>query len=309
MSTESLQRIESHQPTESHEQYYVPAQSKWPIIATVALLITVYGLGSWFNDLSAERDESNGPLIFFIGALLIAYMMFGWFGAVVRESRSGLYSAQMDRSFRWGMMWFIFSEVMFFAAFFGTLFYIRYWVGPWLGGEGDKGVSNMLWPGFEYTWPLLNNPDPKLYPAPEGVISAWGLPLINTILLVSSSFTLTWAHHALKKGNRKHLKIGLGLTVLLGAAFLALQIEEYIHAYSELGLTLGSGIYGATFFMLTGFHGAHVTIGAIILTVMLVRILRGHFNAEHHFGFEAAAWYWHFVDVVWLGLFIFVYVL
>ena len=309
MSTESLQRIESHQPTESHEQYYVPAQSKWPIIATVALLITVYGLGSWFNDLSAERDESNGPLIFFIGALLIAYMMFGWFGAVVRESRSGLYSAQMDRSFRWGMMWFIFSEVMFFAAFFGTLFYIRYWVGPWLGGEGDKGVSNMLWPGFEYTWPLLNNPDPKLYPAPEGVISAWGLPLINTILLVSSSFTLTWAHHALKKGNRKHLKIGLGLTVLLGAAFLALQIEEYIHAYSELGLTLGSGIYGATFFMLTGFHGAHVTIGAIILTVMLVRILRGHFNAEHHFGFEAAAWYWHFVDVVWLGLFVFVYVL
>ena len=309
MSTESHQPIESHQPTESHEQYYVPAQSKWPIIATVALLVTVYGLGIWFNDLTAQRADSNGPLIFFIGALMIAYMMFGWFGAVVKESRSGLYSAQMDRSFRWGMTWFIFSEVMFFAAFFGTLFYIRYWVGPWLGGDGDKGVSNMLWPGFEYTWPLLNNPDPKLYPAPAGVISAWGLPLINTILLVTSSFTLTWAHHALRKDNRKQLKIGLGLTVLLGAAFLALQIEEYIHAYSELGLTLGSGIYGATFFMLTGFHGAHVTIGAIVLTVMLVRILRGHFNAEHHFGFEAAAWYWHFVDVVWLGLFIFVYVL
>ena len=311
MSTESHQRIESHHGLESqsHAQYYVPAQSKWPIVATVALLVTVYGLGTWFNDLTAERAESNGPLIFFIGALLIAYMMFGWFGAVVRESRSGLYSAQMDRSFRWGMTWFIFSEVMFFAAFFGALFYIRYWVGPWLAGEGDKGVSNMLWPGFEYTWPLLNNPDPRLFPAPDGVISAWGLPLINTVLLVTSSFTLTWAHHALKKGNRKHLKIGLGVTVLLGAAFLALQIEEYIHAYSELGLTLGSGIYGATFFMLTGFHGAHVTIGAIILTVMLVRILRGHFTHEHHFGFEAAAWYWHFVDVVWLGLFIFVYVL
>ena len=309
MSTESHQRIEGHHPTESHEQYYVPAQSKWPIVATLALLVTVYGLGHWFNDLTAERDESHGPLIFFIGALLIAYMMFGWFGAVVRESRSGLYSPQMDRSFRWGMTWFIFSEVMFFAAFFGALFYIRYWVGPWLGGEGDKGVSNMLWPGFEYSWPLLNNPDPKLYPAPAGTISAWGLPLINTILLVSSSFTLTWAHHALKKGNRKQLKLGLGLTVLLGAAFLILQIEEYVHAYSELGLTLGSGIYGATFYLLTGFHGAHVTIGAIILTVMLVRILRGHFNAEHHFGFEAAAWYWHFVDVVWLGLFIFVYVL
>ncbi|NHC10008.1 cytochrome c oxidase subunit 3 [Stutzerimonas degradans] len=295
--------------TQTHEQYYVPAQSKWPIIATIALLVTVFGLGTWFNDLKAERAESNGPLIFFIGALLIAYMMFGWFGAVVKESRAGLYSAQMDRSFRWGMSWFIFSEVMFFLAFFGALFYIRYWAGPWLAGEGDKGISNMLWPGFEYSWPLLNNPDPKLYPAPEGTISAWGLPLINTILLVSSSFTLTWAHHALKKNQRKQLKIGLAITVLLGAAFLILQAEEYIHAYTELGLTLGSGIYGATFFMLTGFHGAHVTMGAIILTVMLIRILRGHFNAEQHFGFEAASWYWHFVDVVWIGLFVFVYVL
>ncbi|EXF46619.1 cytochrome c oxidase subunit III [Pseudomonas sp. BAY1663] len=295
--------------TQTHEQYYVPAQSKWPIIATVALLVTVFGLGTWFNDLKADRAESSGPLIFFVGALLIAYMMFGWFGAVVKESRAGLYSAQMDRSFRWGMSWFIFSEVMFFAAFFGALFYIRYWTGPWLGGEGDKGISNMLWPGFEYSWPLLNTPDPKLYPAPEGTISAWGLPLLNTVLLVSSSFTLTWAHHALRKNNRQQLKLGLALTVLLGVAFLAFQIEEYVHAYTELGLTLGSGIYGATFFMLTGFHGAHVTMGAIILTVMLVRILRGHFSPEHHFGFEAAAWYWHFVDAVWIALFIFVYVL
>ncbi len=299
----------SQQTTTTHENYYVPAQSKWPIVATLALLTTVFGLGSWFNDLKAGRDEISGPVIFFVGALLIAYMMFGWFGAVVREGRAGLYSAQMDRSFRWGMSWFIFSEVMFFLAFFGVLFYIRYWVGPWLDGDGAKGVSGMLWPNFEYTWPLLNNPDPKLYPAPEGTISPWGLPLINTILLVSSSFTLTWAHHALRKENRKQLKIGLGVTVLLGVIFLILQIEEYVHAYSELGLTLGSGIYGATFFMLTGFHGAHVTMGAIILTVMLVRSLRGHFTPEQHFGFEAAAWYWHFVDVVWIGLFIFVYVL
>jgi len=297
------------QQTTTHEPYYVPAQSKWPIIATVALLTTVFGLGTWFNDLKAERAESHGPLIFFVGALLIAYMLFGWFGAVVREGRAGLYSPQMDRSFRWGMMWFIFSEVMFFLAFFGALFYIRYWVGPWLGGDGDKGISNMLWPNFEYTWPLLNNPDPQLYPAPEGTISAWGLPLVNTILLVSSSFTLTFAHHALRKGNRKHLKLGLGVTVLLGASFLALQVEEYMHAYTELGLTLGSGIYGATFFMLTGFHGAHVTIGAIMLSVMLARTFRNHFTPDQHFGFEAAAWYWHFVDVVWIGLFIFVYVL
>ena len=297
------------QPTPAYEKYYVPAQSKWPIVGTVALLTTVYGLGTWFNDLKADRAESHGPLIFFLGALLIAYMMFGWFGAVVREGRAGLYSHQMDRSFRWGMSWFIFSEVMFFLAFFGVLFYVRYWVGPWLDGEGDKGVSAMLWPNFEFSWPLLNNPDPKLYPAAEGTISPWGLPLINTILLVSSSFVLTWAHHALRKGHRKQLKLGLGITVLLGATFLSLQIEEYIHAYTELGLTLGSGIYGATFFMLTGFHGAHVTIGAIILTVMLVRSFRGHFTPDQHFGFEAAAWYWHFVDVVWIGLFIFVYVL
>jgi cytochrome c oxidase subunit 3 len=293
----------------THEEYYVPAQSKWPIIATLGLLTTVYGLASWFNDLKADRADSNGPMIFFVGSLVLVYMLFGWFGNVIKESRSGLYSPQMDRSFRWGMTWFIFSEVMFFAAFFGALFYIRYWAGPWLGGEGDKGISNMLWPGFEYTWPLLNTPDPKLYPAPAGVIGAWGLPLINTILLVTSSFTLTFAHHALRKDKRKPLAIWLALTVLLGAAFLILQIEEYVHAYTELGLTLGSGIYGATFFMLTGFHGAHVTIGAIILTVMLIRILRGHFKPEHHFGFEAASWYWHFVDVVWLGLFVFVYVL
>ncbi|MDD0844921.1 cytochrome c oxidase subunit 3 [Pseudomonas sp. Gutcm_11s] len=293
----------------SHENYYVPAQSKWPIIATIGMLTTVYGVGTWFNDLKADRAESNGPLIFFVGGLILAYMLFGWFGNVIKESREGLYSAQMDRSFRWGMSWFIFSEVMFFAAFFGVLFYVRTWAGPWLGGEGDKGVSNMLWPNFEYTWPLLNTPDPKLFPAPSGVISAWGLPLLNTILLVTSSFTVTFAHHALKKNHRKQLKIWLALTVLLGIAFLFFQVEEYVHAYSELGLTLGSGIYGATFFMLTGFHGAHVTLGALMLTVMLVRIWRGHFNADQHFAFEAAAWYWHFVDVVWIGLFVFVYVL
>jgi cytochrome c oxidase subunit III len=294
---------------ESHENYYVPAQSKWPIIATLGLLISVYGVGTWFNDLSASREGSNGPLIFFIGSLFLAYMLFGWFGNVIKESRGGLYSPQMDRSFRWGMSWFIFSEVMFFAAFFGVLFYVRTFAGPWLGGEGDKGVSNMLWPGFEYAWPLLNTPDPKLFPAPSGVISAWGLPLVNTILLVASSFTLTFAHHALRKNHRKPLTLWLALTVILGLAFLVLQVEEYVHAYTELGLTLGSGIYGATFFMLTGFHGAHVTFGAIMLTVMLVRVMRGHFSAEQHFGFEAAAWYWHFVDVVWLGLFVFVYVL
>ncbi|MCJ8170577.1 cytochrome c oxidase subunit 3 [Atopomonas sediminilitoris] len=293
----------------THEQYYVPAQSKWPIIATIGLSTTLYGLGAWFNDLSAERAESSGPMIMFVGALFLAYMLYGWFADVIRESHQGLYSAQMDRSFRWGMSWFIFSEVMFFAAFFGALFYVRTLSGPWLGGEGAKGVANMLWQGFEFSWPLLSNPDNKLFPAPSAVIDPWHLPLINTILLVTSSFTVTFAHHALKKNKRGPLKLWLALTVALGVVFLGFQVEEYVHAYNELGLTLGSGIYGATFFMLTGFHGAHVTMGAIILSVMLVRILRGHFSADQHFGFEAASWYWHFVDVVWLGLFIFVYVL
>ncbi|MBX8513647.1 cytochrome c oxidase subunit 3 [Pseudomonas cichorii] len=293
----------------SHEHYYVPAQSKWPIIATLALLVTMFGLGTWFNDLKAGRPESNGPLIFFVGGLLVAYMIAGWFGAVIKEARAGMYSAQMDRSFRWGMVWFIFSEVMFFMAFFGVLFYVRVWTGPWLGGEGANGISNMLWPNFQFQWPLLENPDPKLFPSPKGVIDPWHLPLINTILLVSSSVTITFAHHALKKARRGALKGWLAVTVLLGCSFLVLQAEEYVHAYQELGLTLGSGIYGATFFMLTGFHGAHVTIGTIILFVMLMRILRGHFDAEHQFGFEAASWYWHFVDVVWVGLFTFVYVL
>ncbi|MCI8208731.1 MFS transporter [Pseudomonas sp. S25] len=292
----------------THEQYYVPAQSKWPIIATVGLLVTMYGLGTWFNDLKAARPDSHGPWILIVGGLLVAYMLFGWFGTVIKESRAGLYSAQMDRSFRWGMSWFIFSEVMFFIAFFGALFYIRYWSGPWLGGEGSKGIANMLWPNFQYTWPMLDTPDPKLYPAPKGVIDPWKLPLINTILLVSSSVTITLAHHALKRGHRGALKIWMAITVLLGLSFLTLQVEEYVHAFKELGLTLGSGIYGATFFMLTGFHGAHVTIGTIILFVMLMRILRGHFDVQHQFGFEAASWYWHFVDVVWVGLFVFVYV-
>ena len=225
------------------------------LIATIGLLVTVYGLAVWFNDLKAARPESHGPWIFFVGGLLLAYMLFGWFGAVIKESRAGLYSAQMDRSFRWGMTWFIFSEVMFFIAFFGALFYVRVWAGPWLAGEGPKGIAHMLWPNFEFAWPLLNNPDPKLYPAPKGTISPWGLPLVNTILLVSSSVTITIAHHALRKGHRGALKLWLAITVLLGLAFLGFQAEEYIHAYKELGLTLGSGVYGATFFMLTGFHG------------------------------------------------------
>ncbi len=293
----------------SHETYYVPAQSKWPIIASVGLLLTVFGGGSIINGMSSGEGAGFGKWIFFAGALTIAYMMFGWFANVVKESDQGLYSPQMDRSFRMGMGWFIFSEVMFFAAFFGALFYARTFAGPWLGGEGDKGVANMLWPEFQFSWPLMNNPDPKAFPGPAETIGPWQLPLLNTIILITSSVTVTFAHHALRADKRGATKAWLGLTVLLGVVFLILQALEYQHAYHELGLTLNSGIYGSTFFMLTGFHGAHVTMGTLILAIMLIRITRGHFTPGKHFGFEAASWYWHFVDVVWVGLFVFVYIL
>ena len=293
----------SHDTSSTHEEYYVPAQSKWPIVGSIGLLVSVFGAGTLMNS-----SGESGLLILLAGALIITWMFFGWFGNVITESHQGLYSAQMDRSFRMGMGWFIFSEVMFFAAFFGALFYVRTFAGPWLSGEGDKGISNMLWEGFQYSWPLMNNPDPNLFPGPQEIISPWQLPLINTILLITSSVTVTFAHHALRAGKRGALKNWLLLTVVLAVVFLSLQIAEYVHAYKDLGWTLNSGIYGATFFMLTGFHGAHVFMGTLILTVMLVRVHKGHFTPENHFGFEAASWYWHFVDVVWVGLFIFVYI-
>jgi len=292
-----------------YQSYYVPEQSKWPIIATVGLGVTLYGTASIMVSSNQGQSTSGDWMIFAVGMLIMIYMLFGWFGSVIKESRSGLYSPQMDRSFRWGMSWFIFSEVMFFAAFFGALFYARVFAVPWLGGEGDRGSSNMLWEGFQATWPLINNPDPEAFPAPKSVIGAWGLPLINTILLVTSSFTVTVAHHAIKAGNRKKLKIWLAATIVLALVFLFLQAEEYMHAYQDLNLTLQSGIYGSTFFMLTGFHGFHVALGTLMLIIMLIRIHKGHFTAGSHFGFEATSWYWHFVDVVWLGLFVFVYVI
>ena len=291
------------------ESYYVPAQSKWPIIGSVGLALTMIGAGSILNNSTAGSDTGISWMIFLAGATVMAYMLFGWFGNVIQESRSGMYSGQMDRSFRWGMSWFIFSEVMFFAAFFGALFYARVFAVPWLGGEGDRGPSEMLWPEFQAVWPLMINPNSELFPGPKEIIDPWHLPLLNTFILVSSSVTVTIAHKALKNNNRTQLKLWLAATVLLGMAFLAFQVEEYVEAYTTLDLTLQSGIYGTTFFMLTGFHGAHVTLGTLMLFIMLVRVLKGHFDKDNHFGFEAASWYWHFVDVVWLGLFVFVYVI
>jgi len=285
--------------------YYVPHGTKWPILGSIALTLMMAGFAS---SLPTHNESGtfggNGVYVMGVGFCILLVMLFGWFGTVIRESEAGTYNAQVDRTFRWAMMWFIFSEVMFFAAFFGTLFYARQLSVPWLAGEGNNVMTNaLLWPGFEGTWPTNGPGDMG---GTFQAMHAWGLPAINTLLLLSSGVTITIAHWGLKEGNRKKLITWLAATVLLGFLFLICQVVEYSEAYAE-NLTLGSGMYGTTFFMLTGFHGMHVTLGATMLAVILVRCIKGHFTDEHHFAFEAAAWYWHFVDVVWLGLFIFVY--
>lgn len=283
------------------EHYYVPEGSQWPIIAVVGIFFTVLGFALWANGVFF------GPISTGIGLLIVFYLFYGWLNDVIGESMSGKYNAQVDTSFRQGMMWFITSEVFFFAAFFGTLYYIRNIALPYLSGEGHLGSSNLLWDGFKATWPLISTPDPEKYTQIKEAMGAGGIPLYNTIILLTSGATITWAHWGLKKNSKKHLVTGLLFTVALGVFFLALQVVEYVHAYHELGLTLASGVYGSTFFMLTGFHGMHVTIGTIMLIVITVRSIKNHFTVEKHFAFEAVAWYWHFVDVVWLALYLFVY--
>jgi cytochrome c oxidase subunit 3 len=285
----------------THGAYYVPHGTRWPILGSFGLFFTVGGAALWLNELAA------GKFVMVLGIAMILSMMFGWFRTVIGESIAGIYNKQVDTSFRMGMMWFIFSEVMFFAAFFGSLFYARTMSVPWIGGEGDGALTNFyLWKGYAPAWPTNG---PAAIGGAFETMPAWGVPLLNTLLLLSSGVTITIAHHALRAGNRKQLLIWLGATVILGALFLNFQAHEYIEAYTKLNLTLGSGVYGSTFFMLTGFHGMHVTLGAIMLSVIWLRCLKGHFTRDHHFAFEAVAWYWHFVDVVWLGLFLFVYVL
>ncbi|MGB5339281.1 MAG: cytochrome c oxidase subunit 3 [Gammaproteobacteria bacterium] len=281
----------------SNGGYYLPEPSHWPIVGSVGMFLLLFGFASFLH--------GGTSLIMMAGAVVILIMLFGWFGTVIRESQAGKYNDQVDMSFRMGMGWFIFSEVMFFAAFFGALFYARVYSVPWLGGSSNNVMTNeLLWPAFDAMWPTNG---------PAGVggdytyMGAWGIPAINTLILLTSGVTVTWAHWALKKGDRTQLIMGLMATVVLGFLFLGLQAYEYIHAYHELNLKLNTGIYGTTFYMLTGFHGLHVTLGATMLLVILIRSIKGHFTAEHHFAFEAVAWYWHFVDVVWLVLFVFVY--
>lgn len=311
----------------TESSYYVPEQSKLPIITAIGLGALAFGAASWVI-------EGGSPYIFLAGLTIMVLVMYRWWSVVIDENMRGLASNQLKHSYVLGMLWFIFSEVMFFAAFFGALFYVRVFVNSWIGGEAavgwfddsptDASVANneILWPGYESQWPVMVTPDQAAngdaaqFQGPEQNMSFPGLsnlatwlPLWNTVILLSSSVTVHIAHMALKDDNRKRFNIWLGITVALGIIFLGLQAEEYIVAYRDMGLTLETGIYGTTFFMLTGFHGFHVTMGTIMLLVQWVRGLKGHFSHADQFGFEASSWYWHFVDVVWVGLFIFVYVL
>lgn len=279
-------------------RYFVPAPSAWPFALTVGLVALVYGVGGFLE------DRHIGPVPIYAGIALSVYIIFMWFRGIAHESEGGMYSAQVDRTYRWGMSWFIFSEVMFFGAFFGALFYARELSLPWLAAEGAKAGNAILWPGFEAVWPSNG---PAALGGSFKTIPAFDVPLLNTIILLSSGVTITMAHHALKEAKRTACILWMWATVALGVSFLYFQVHEYIHAYHALNLTLGSGIYGSTFFMLTGFHGMHVTLGTIMLTVITLRLMAGHFKPDSHFGFEGVAWYWHFVDVVWLGLFVVVY--
>ncbi|HSI57565.1 MAG TPA: cytochrome c oxidase subunit 3 [Ideonella sp.] len=280
--------------------YYVPAPSRHPAMAALGLFFVILGAGQWIN------AHAWGAYALALGLAILFATLFQWFGQAIRESETGQYSDRIDISFRWSMSWFIFSEVMFFAAFFGALYWARVHALPSLGSLENQ----LLWPDFKAVWPSSvagATASPAGTVAPFTTMGPWPIPTINTAILLTSGVTLTIAHHALIANQRAKTIFWMWLTVLLGITFLGFQVYEYMHAYSELNLKLTSGIYGSTFFMLTGFHGFHVFVGMLMLLFITLRLGKGHFTPQRHFGFEGAAWYWHFVDVVWLGLYIVVY--
>ena len=281
--------------------YYVPGESSRPVMAAFGLFFVILGASMWVNDVAWGKWSLLFGMVFWLSVL------WRWFGDAIRESESGLYGRKIDISYRWSMSWFIFSEVMLFGAFFTALWWARVHSVPALGSF----ENSLLWPGFDAVWPSSHAPGATASPAgtiePFQSVGPFWLPTINTALLLTSGVTLTIAHHALQAGNRARTIAFMWATVLLGAIFLCVQGYEYYHAYHDLNLKLSSGIFGSTFYMLTGFHGFHVLVGMLMLLGVTVRLMKGHFTPEHHFGFEGAAWYWHFVDVVWLGLYILVY--
>ncbi len=280
--------------------YFVPSPSSYPALAALGLFFIVLGAGQWIN------GEGWGRYSLVLGLAILFAVLFKWFGTAISESEGGSYGHKVDLSFRWSMSWFIFSEVMFFGAFFSALWWMRAHSVPELGNLEHA----LLWPDFKAAWPSVaagSTASPAGIVEPFQTMGPFWLPTINTALLLSSGVTLTIAHHALQGGNRARTIAFMWLTVLLGVTFLIVQGYEYSHAYSAYNLKLTSGAYGSTFFMLTGSHGFHVFIGMLMLLFITLRLQKGHFTAQRHFGFEGAAWYWHFVDVVWLGLYILVY--
>ena len=280
--------------------YYVPAESRHPVMAAFGLLLMIIGASQWMN------DAAWGGWLLLAGLVWWLFVLFQWFSEAVGESERGLYGRKIDLSFRWSMSWFIFSEVMFFGAFFTALWWARAHSVPALGSLANA----LLWPDFKAVWPSVAagaTASPAGTVQPFETMGPFWLPTINTALLLSSGVTLTIAHHALLAGQRARTIAFMWVTVLLGVVFLCVQGYEYYHAYADLNLKLSSGVYGSTFFMLTGFHGFHVLVGMLMLLFITLRLMKGHFTPERHFGFEGAAWYWHFVDVVWLGLYILVY--
>jgi cytochrome c oxidase subunit 3 len=274
--------------------YFVPGPSRHPIMAAIGLFFVILGAGQWINGYQWGAYSLAFGLLWWWGVL------YQWFRDAIGESEGGQYSHRIDLSYRWSMSWFIFSEVMFFGAFFTALWWARMHALPALGSLDNA----LLWPDFKAVWPSMAA---GATGSPADIVEPFWLPTINTALLLSSGVTLTIAHHALRAAHRAQCVRFMWLTVVLGFVFLCVQGYEYYHLYTELNLKLSSGAYGSTFFMLTGFHGLHVFIGMLMLLFITLRLQRGHFTPERHFGFEGAAWYWHFVDVVWLGLYVMVY--
>ncbi|MFN8898966.1 MAG: cytochrome c oxidase subunit 3 [Pseudomonadota bacterium] len=280
--------------------YFIPAPSHHPVMLAFGLLLVIFGAAEWVN------GQGWGAYVLLVGMVTWLAVLFRWFRDAIAESEGGLYSDRVDVSYRWSMSWFIFSEVMFFAAFFGALYWARVFAVPMLGNLDHQ----ILWPDFKAVWPSAGGgvtASPAGTVEPFRTMGPFWLPTINTALLLTSGVTITIAHHALIAGNRARTILFMWITVLLGAIFLGVQGYEYYYAYTDLNLKLSSGIFGSTFFMLTGFHGFHVFVGMLMLLFITLRLMKGHFTPERHFGFEGAAWYWHFVDVVWLGLYFLVY--
>ena len=258
-----------------NHDYHILPPSLWPLLASVGAFVMLFGAVLWMKSIT--------PYMFFVGLALVLYVMFGWWSEMVTEGQAGDHTPVVRIGLRYGFILFIMSEVMFFLAWFWTFF------------------KHALYPMGEMS-PIIDGVWP---PAGIETFDPWHLPLINTLILLCSGAAATWAHHALvHENNRKDLQNGLILAIVLGVFFTILQVYEYSHA----AFGFAGNIYGATFFMATGFHGFHVVVGTIFLFVCLMRARRGHFTPEHHGGFEAAAWYWHFVDVVWLFLFAAIYV-